>query len=113
VSALIVHGTTDRLIQYGGGSVGFLGAYSSAETTLGTWAKADGCATTRTAGKPRQLVCDAPESTVFAYSGCPAGIAVEHWRLDHVGHVPNFALPAWPDAVLDFLYAHPRPARTP
>jgi polyhydroxybutyrate depolymerase len=114
VSVLVAHGTADRIVRYGGGSLPLSTAtYGSAEATVGTWARADGCGTTRKPGKPVQLVCDASESSVSAYAGCPAGIAVELWQLDGVGHVPNFALPAWPDAVLDFLYAHPKPGRAP
>jgi polyhydroxybutyrate depolymerase len=111
VSVLTVHGTNDKLIQYDGGTLAGLWPYSSSEATLAFWAKADGCAAARSVGRPMHLVCDAAttDTTVFSYEGCPAGVAVEHWRLDGAGHVPNFALPAWPDAVLDFLWAHPKP----
>jgi polyhydroxybutyrate depolymerase len=110
VSALTVHGTADPLVQYGGGSAGFLGAYLSAEATVAFWAKADGCEGAKTQGKPLQLTCNstAAETSVFSYAGCPAAIGVEHWKLEGIGHVPNFALPAWPNAVLDFLWTHPK-----
>jgi len=109
VSVLTVHGTKDRLIRYEGDTL--LGAsYASADVTLDFWARADGCQKTRRPGPSLRLVCDAQEATVAMYAGCPPGITVEHWRLDGVGHVPNFALPAWPAAVLDFLWAHPKPA---
>jgi polyhydroxybutyrate depolymerase len=110
VSVLTVHGTTDPLIQYDGGSAGFLGTYVSAEATLAFWAKADGCAGAKTPGKPLHLTCNSTtaETSVFTYAGCPAGIGVEHWKLEDIGHIPNFALPAWPDAVLDFFWAHPK-----
>jgi len=60
------------------------------------------------------LTCTATvaETSVSSYSGCPDGVSVEHWKLDGIGHIPNFALPAWPDAVLDFLWAHPKPKAT-
>jgi polyhydroxybutyrate depolymerase len=114
VSVLTVHGTTDRLIQYSGGTSGFLGDYPSAEATVAFWAKADGCAASRTPGKLMHLTCQSTdaETVVSSYSGCPPGITVEHWRVDGVGHVPDFALPAWPDAVLDFLWAHAKPKPT-
>jgi polyhydroxybutyrate depolymerase len=110
VSILTVHGTMDPLIHYGGGNAAFLGAYPSADATVSFWAKADGCKGARTKGKPLHLTCEstAPETAVFSYGGCPSGIGVEHWRLEGIGHIPNFALPAWPDAVLDFLWAHPK-----
>jgi len=110
VSVLTVHGTSDRLIQYAGGKTGVVGAYASADATLAFWAQADGCKGERTAGKQLQLTCDGPaaDTSVSSYSGCPAGVAVEHWKLEGVGHVPNFSLPAWPVAVLDFLWAHPK-----
>lgn len=114
VSVLTVHGTTDALIQYGGGTAGFLGPYASADTTVSFWAKADGCKGARTPGKPLHLTCDSKEAetTAFSYPGCPPGVGVEHWKLEGVGHIPNFALPAWPDAVLDFLWAHPKAKAT-
>jgi polyhydroxybutyrate depolymerase len=110
VSVLTVHGSDDPLIHYAGGTAGFLGTYASADETLAFWARADGCKGARTAGKPLHLTCSStePETAVSAYADCPAGIDVEHWKLDGVGHIPNFALPAWPDAVLDFLWAHPK-----
>jgi polyhydroxybutyrate depolymerase len=108
VSVLTVHGTLDRLIRYDGGAL-LSASYPSANTTLDFWAKADGCQPARKPGPPLRLVCDAAEAAVTTFAGCPAGIAVEHWRLEGVRHVPNFALPAWPDGVLDFLFAHPKP----
>jgi len=112
VSVLTVHGTSDRLIQYAGGKAGFLGPYASADSTLAFWAQANGCQGPRTSGKQLHLTCDstAAETAVSSYSGCPAGVAVEHWKLEGAGHVPNFALPAWPEALLDFLWAHPKAA---
>jgi polyhydroxybutyrate depolymerase len=111
VSVLTVHGTTDRLVRYTGATSGFLGPYPSADATLGFWAKSDGCRGMRTAGTALHLVCDttAAETSVTSYGGCPTGISVTHWKLEGVGHIPDFALPAWPDAVLDFLWAHPKP----
>jgi polyhydroxybutyrate depolymerase len=110
VSVLTVHGTADAMIEYAGGTSGFLGPYPSADETMAFWAKADGCTGARAPGKSLRLTCDrtTPETAVFSYAGCPAGIGVDHWKLDGIGHIPNFALPAWPDAVLDFLWAHPK-----
>ncbi len=112
VSVLTVHGTADHLIQYAGSTASFLGAYASADATLTFWARADGCQGERSPGKQLHLTCDgtAADTSVSSYSGCPAGVAVEHWKLEGAGHVPNFALPAWPEAVLDFLWAHPKAA---
>ncbi len=114
VSVLTVHGSADLLIRYEGSTLGLLGPYASADATLAAWAKADGCKGARTPGKALHLTCDSSEAetAVSSYSGCPSGIAVEHWKLQSVGHIPNFALPAWPDAVLDFLLAHPKPKAT-
>lgn len=112
VSVLTVHGSEDQLVPYAGSTVGVLGPLASADASLAIWAKADGCKGARTPGRSLHLTCVSPtaETVVSSYSGCPPGIAVEHWKLDGVGHVPNFALPAWPDAVLDFLWAHPKPS---
>ena len=113
VSVLTVHGTSDQLILYAGAESSFLGAYASAEATFAFWAKADGCTGERTAEQPLHLTCGSPrpETGVLAYSGCPPHVTVEHWKLDGVGHIPNFALPMWPDAVLDFLFAHSKARR--
>jgi len=112
VSVLTVHGTQDPLIRYEGGTL-LAASYPSAGATLDFWGKADGCQAARKPGSPLRLVCNAADTTVTTFAGCPPGIAVEHWRLEGVRHVPNFALPAWPDAVLDFLLAHPKPPGTP
>jgi polyhydroxybutyrate depolymerase len=114
VSVLTVHGSADLLIQYEGSTLGLLGPYASADATLAAWAKADGCKGARKPGTALHLTCDsaAAETAVSSYSGCSAGIAVEHWKLESVGHIPNFALPAWPDAVLGFLWAHPKSKAT-
>ena len=110
VSVLTVHGEVDRLIRYDGGGAGFLGVYPSADATLAFWAKANGCTGQRLPGKPLHLTCEStePDTAVFTYTGCPPGVGVQHWRLEHAGHIPNFALPSWPDALLDFLFAHPK-----
>jgi len=113
VSILDVRGTADPLVKYEGGTLLRLGPYVSAVTTVDFWARADGCQPAHRSQPSRGLLCssssDHPETAVESYSGCPAGISVEQWRQDGVGHIPNFALPGWPDAVLDFLLAHPKP----
>ena len=110
VSVLTVHGTADRIILYAGAKAGAFATYASADATLAFWAKADGCKGERATGRQLHLTCDstAAETVVSSYAGCPPGVAVEHWKLEGGRHVPNFALPAWPDAVLDFLWAHPK-----
>jgi polyhydroxybutyrate depolymerase len=47
------------------------------------------------------------ETAVSRYD-CPADGAVELWTLEGVGHMPNYAYPAWADSVLDWLEAHRR-----
>jgi poly(3-hydroxybutyrate) depolymerase len=48
------------------------------------------------------------ESTVDRWSGCRQGGGVELWTIPGGGHAPTLSN-AFPDALLDFLEAHPKP----
>ena len=48
------------------------------------------------------------ETTVTQGTGCPAGGAVELWRMEGVEHIPALT-PGWPAAVWAFLAANPKP----
>lgn len=95
---LHVHGTEDRVIRYGGGSVSDLPIplmpndippYTGAEATIGAFAAGAGCETF-VAGTPFDLDgrVDGPE-TVPLEADCPAGRRVALWRMVDSGHEPR------------------------
>jgi polyhydroxybutyrate depolymerase len=107
VSVLQIHGTEDRTIHYGGGSIGG-NDYPSAAGTVATWRRLDGCAD-RADTSARPLDLDASkagrETTITTYaSGCRGGARVELWTIKGGAHVPPFTA-AFAPAVMDFLYA--------
>lgn len=114
VSVLHVHGTADRTIAYGGGTLAFdgtsLGAYPGAVESVAAWAALDGCGDGRSAREPRDLVSALPgaETRVEGADGCPPGVGVELWTIEDGGHIPALA-PGFGAAVLAWLDAHARP----
>jgi polyhydroxybutyrate depolymerase len=122
VAILQIQGTADDVVAFKGGTIQGIGApgagmgpYPGAEKTVSNWATYDGCA-----GKPSTLAqrvdVDADlgdgsqpaEAVVKRWAACRPGGAVELWTLPGGSHVPNISS-AFPDAVLDFLAAHPKP----
>lgn len=110
VSVLQVHGTSDGTISYTGGSI--LGhVYPSAQGSISTWAAYDGCGgTLEPSGETLDLeaTIDGEESTVSAFSGCPAGVSVELWSVDGGSHIPRVST-TFSGEIIDFLLAHPKP----
>ncbi len=113
VSVLQIHGLTDPTIRYEGGSIAGTGAttYPSARATVATWARLNRCGDFADTGMTFDYVTTAPgnETHVGRHGACMGG-AAELWSMDATGHIPAFA-PAWGDAVIDWLEAHPKPAR--
>ena len=109
VSILEIHGTGDQTIKYDGGTTG-IATYPSAATTVATWVKYDGCRTTPDAPPPPVAIEEnLPPATVTAYSrGCRNGTTVELWTQPDGVHIPPF-LPTFPESVVGFLLAHPKP----
>ena len=110
VSILEIHGTGDQTIKYDGGTTG-IATYPSAVTTVATWAKYDGCRSTPDAPPPPPVAIEEqlPPATVTAYShGCRNGTTVELWTQPDGVHIPPF-LPTFPESVVGFLLAHPKP----
>lgn len=119
VSVAQVHGDHDGIVRFSGGIVTLkdippqqrLGGYPPAATTVGSWARLDGC---RASLDPiaRNVDLDAAtpgaESEVFRAGGCPAGIDVELWTVHGGRHVPN-PTAALRDRIRSFLFKHPRP----
>jgi polyhydroxybutyrate depolymerase len=121
VAVVEIHGTNDDVVKFGGGTLEGIGSgrlmssYPGAEQTTNSWARYDGCGATPTDTTDKIDVDadlagpDAPaEATVKRWTGCKPGGAVELWTIPGGGHDPDIAT-SFPDAVLDFLSAHPKP----
>ena len=112
VSVLQVHGTSDTVISFTGGSI--LGSsYPAALTSVATWAAYNGC---DAAPEPhigaKQLDLDdgvvGKDSSVTAFTGCSPGGAVELWTIDGGSHEPKLTT-EFASSIMDFLLAHPKP----
>lgn len=112
VSVLQIHGTADATIEYAGGTFAAGHAYPGARATAGAWVALDRCAATPApAAAPLDvdLTLAGAETTVERYTaGCAAGTAVELWTIRGGAHIPALG-PAFPDRLIDFLFAHPKP----
>ena len=51
---------------------------------------------------------DGAETDKLEYEGCPEGGAVELWKMNGVGHIPNFS-DDYRRALVEWLLAHPKP----
>ena len=111
VHVLQIHGTSDDVIQYGGGEI--LGnPYPGAVETVEEWAGFDGCSLIPDGSAPPiDLDTSIPgdETTVFRYeTGCAEGGSSELWSIAGGAHSPNVSATFAP-LVMDYLYAHPKP----
>jgi poly(3-hydroxybutyrate) depolymerase len=88
---LQLHGTADVAVPYTStaGGIGAVGA----EGSVAQWASHNGCGTARTAGASFDLdnAVVGAETTPSVTAGCPADGAVELWRMEGSGHIPNLA----------------------
>ena len=106
VSVLHIHGTSDAVINYSGGSI-LSNFYTGAIESTQRWAEIDKCSNTEKSGAAFNLVAnlEGPETTPTEYS-CPTA-AVELWTINGGAHGPvfdsNFSL-----KVMDWLLAHPK-----
>jgi polyhydroxybutyrate depolymerase len=102
VPVLQLHGTKDGTIAFGGGATSY-GAYPSAEETTRRFAARNGCSTERAAMGRLDLVDgDGDETLREPYTGCPPSGAVELWRMEGVGHIPDFH-DRWANEVFGWL----------
>ncbi len=111
VSILEIHGTADTTIDYNGGAnAGF--SYPGAITTVNDWVTLDGCSATADTSSPPvdfEVTLAGAETTVTKYAaGCKPGGHAELWTITGGGHIPSFS-PTFAPAVIDFLFAHPKP----
>jgi polyhydroxybutyrate depolymerase len=109
VSVLVIHGTVDDSIAYGGetGNRPYLGA----EALLQWWKNTDECTQGPTTGASLDVVDDlaGAETTTTGFSGCSAGARVDLWTMQGGGHIPVLT-EAFKDAVLDHLLSMRRTA---
>lgn len=119
VAVLEIHGTADDTILFKGGTIDLgsgkvMAPYPGAETSVATWAKYDGCATSSVVDEHVDVDADlsdaaAPaEASVTRWTSCRPGGAVELWTIPGGGHAPTIS-ESFPKAVLDFFEAHPKP----
>jgi polyhydroxybutyrate depolymerase len=110
VNVLQIHGTSDTVINYAGGSLQGH-AYPGAKTTVEDWATIDGCATDPdTSAAPLDLDSSLPgnETTVTSYAvGCKPNGHAELWTIQGGSHIPSLS-PGFAGDVVDFLFAHAR-----
>ncbi len=106
-----VHGTSDDVISFAGGSI-LANTYPSAKATVATWAQYNGCNPKPDGGIAKSLDLDGnvddDDSTVSAFLNCKPGGAVELWTIDGGAHSPKFTA-EFATSVIDFFYAHPKP----
>lgn len=109
VSVLQIHGTADGVIAYDGGA--FAGhVQPGALANVETWATYNGCSSTFTT-TDGALDLDTSnagaETSVLAYTGCPAAGAVELWSIAGGAHSPALS-DSFTASLVDFLLAHPK-----
>ena len=110
VHVLQIHGTSDTVIQYGGGTI-LNNPYPGAVATVQQWAAFASCSLTAVAGPNLDLVANIPgaETTVARYeTACLTGGSAELWTMNGGSHVPQLSAQFAP-LVVDFLLAHPKP----
>ena len=132
VSLLAIAGDADPLVHISGGAIDdatlalikeagiklptpfipIKRQYPSAEVTVATWAKLDGCTGELAATGELDLdtKLDGNETTRRAYT-CE-GAAVELWTVRGGGHMPAFGA-AFGDEIYSFLKAHPKDSASP
>ncbi|MBX3158697.1 MAG: hypothetical protein KF773_22200 [Deltaproteobacteria bacterium] len=97
VHILHLHGTADDTVPY-------------TEANVDAWAAKDGCTGARAATGELDLdtALAGAETRMSSTAGCPAGGAVDLWRIEGAGHVPNLS-PQFRPAVWSWFLDHPRP----
>ena len=91
VNILQIHGTADDTILYNGGVIAGV-EYPSVQDVLDDWISLNGCtANSLTDGTPFSILSDvAGAETTPKTATCPAGVSVEHWKMENGIHNPLF-----------------------
>lgn len=110
VHILCIHGTSDEVVSYTGGTVNEQSVLP-VETTVESWAGFNGCDSEAELGSPLDLTSTVPgsDTTVASYeTGCAPGGSAKLWTIQGGIHVPSLSQSfAW--SVVDWLLAHPKP----
>jgi polyhydroxybutyrate depolymerase len=112
VSVLEIHGADDPRIRYEGGTTreGKGRPYPSVEATVAESAAKDGCTGVLTpSGQPLGLDDNGQPTEIATWTGCPAGIGVERWKMLGAPHIPRVTR-AWAEGVFAWLEQHPKPS---
>lgn len=107
VSVLAIHGTSDRVVSYQGGTFSRGGAsYPGAEKAIAHWARVNGCTSDPVTSEPFSLLrlSRKPETRAIRYSDCREGVRTELWKIEGGSHIPIFTREFVPK-VLDFFEA--------
>ncbi len=113
VSILLIHGTKDETIAYGGGTFGGLAPFVGVDALMEGWRQRDQCTVGPVAGTDAMdfdVAVDGAETTSIGWSGCLEGTHVDHWRMEGSSHNPAFT-DAFKDAVVDHLLSQARPTK--
>ena len=114
VSILQIHSLKDEVIGYQGGAV--LGVYPGVIEMLSDWAEILGCSgelseTEQDLDLDLSFAAEGRETQVFRYTDCD-GVDVELWRKSAGLHRPTVRrdgrISELPEAVLDWLFEHPK-----
>lgn len=109
VAVLQVHGVQDTVITYEGGNLnGQL--YPSANQTVRSWAKINGCKAGPVKSKQNLGIEKSSknlETAVLTFSKCKSGTSVQLWTMSGVGHTPKFN-ETFTQKALQFLLDHPK-----
>jgi polyhydroxybutyrate depolymerase len=119
VSAIVFHGTADRIVPYAGGPAGTVprgmdGDYDPVSTAVDVWATTAGC----TGATDEQVSASVVRQV---RTGCLAGYGIELYTVDGGGHAWPGGEPGWvggdvpstevvaTDLIWEFFAAHPKP----
>jgi polyhydroxybutyrate depolymerase len=110
VSVLHMHGTSDDIVPYDGGQTGGPVPSPGAIETVAQWGTRNGCtgASAATGRKDLDDGIAGDETAMTAIAGCPATGAAELWTLEGAEHLPSVNA-AFPNELMGWLAAHPRP----
>jgi polyhydroxybutyrate depolymerase len=110
VSVLQIHGTSDEVISFSGGSLP-VGRYPSADVSAASWSTVNSCSG-GPIDEPAKRDVDASvsgsETNVKRWDSCAAGTSVSLWSVVDGKHTLTIT-PSLVPQILDFFYAHPKP----
>ena len=109
VAVLQIHGTSDSVIRFGGGSISN-NSYPGAAATVAQWAATNGCREVPVAGDSLDLVTNlgGTETAVTRHTDCEPGGAAELWAIQGGSHVPAIG-PNFGPQVVKWLLNHAKP----